>query len=156
MTGSPLGARSAAWEPRVRDSFARQALMTSLGATLDSVVPGQVTITMPYAPAFTQQHGFLHGGTVASVLDSACGYAGFSLMDDDSAVLTAEFKINFLAPAKGDHFRFEGRVIKPGRTLVLTEGRAFALSDTQTDRGETMIATMSCTLMAVRDRGLKG
>ncbi|WP_238366104.1 PaaI family thioesterase [Mesobacterium pallidum] len=144
--------RSAAWESRVRDSFAAQAMMANMGASLGEVAPGRVIIEMPFAPGFTQQHGFLHGGAVASVLDSACGYAGFSLMDDESAVLTAEFKINFLAPAAGDLFRFEGQVIKPGRTLVPTEGRAFA-----TKAGaETLIATMSCTLMAVRGRGLSG
>ena len=95
----------------------------------------------------------MHGGAVAAVLDSACGYAGFTLMDTDSAVLTAEFKINFLAPAQGSSFRFVGQVVKAGRSLLPTEGRAYARGD---DGADKLIATMSCTLMAVRGRGLQG
>ncbi|MCM2561140.1 PaaI family thioesterase [Lutimaribacter sp. EGI FJ00015] len=153
MTATMFQPRCADFETRVQESFARQGMMRSLGATLARMAPGEVTISMPYAAEFTQQHGFLHGGTVASVLDSACGFAGFSLMDADSAVLTVEFKINFLAPAQGERFEFVGRVVKPGRTLVLTEGRAEAMDDAGARR---LIATMSCTLMAVRDRGISG
>ena len=80
--------------------------------------------------------------------DSACGYAGFTLMAEDAAVLTIEFKINLLAPAKGERFRMEGRVIKPGRTITVCEGRAFAIDGSQ----EKLVATMGCTLMAVTGR----
>lgn len=153
MTETAFVPRCADFDTRVRSSFDRQAMMRSMGAVLDEVQPGHVSISMPYAAGFTQQHGFLHGGAVASVLDSACGYAGFSLMDAESAVLTVEFKINFVAPAQGQRFRFAADVIKPGRTLILTEGRAHALAE---DGSARLIATMTATLMAVRDRGIAG
>ena len=145
--------RCADYQARVADSFAKQGLMAGFGAQLGQVAPGVVEITMPFSMGVTQQHGFVHGGAVAAVLDSACGYAGFTLMDVDSAVLTAEFKINFLAPAQGSSFRFVGQVVKAGRSLLPTEGRAYARGD---DGADKLIATMSCTLMAVRGRGLQG
>ena len=109
---------------RTRDSFARQAAMATLGATLESIEPGRVVLAMAHRPELTQQHGFIHAGMVSCALDSACGYAAFSLMPDDAAVLTIEFKINLLAPARGPRFRFEGLVIKPGRTISVVDGRA--------------------------------
>jgi len=133
---------------RTRDSFARQAAMGTLGATLELVEPGRVVLAMAHKQALTQQHGFIHAGMVSCALDSACGYAAFSLMPDDAAVLTIEFKINLLAPAKGERFRMEGRVLKPGRTITVCEGRAYALQDQK----ETLIATMNCTLMTVMGR----
>ena len=133
---------------RVRASFDRQDAMKTIGATLAAVDAGRVVIELAWAQALTQQHGFLHAGMVATGLDSACGYAGFSLMPADAAVLTIEYKINLLAPAQGERFRMEGVVIKPGRTVTVTEGRAWAI-----DQGrEKLIATMSCTLMAVFGR----
>ncbi|GLS14192.1 PaaI family thioesterase [Hydrogenophaga electricum] len=141
------------FEQRVRASFARQAAMRTLGATLAAVRPGQVEITLPWAEPLTQQHGFLHAGMVSTALDSACGYAGFSLMPTDAAVLTIEFKINLLAPAQGERFRMLGTVIKPGRTVTVCEGQAYAIDG---DR-EKLIATMGCTLMAVIGReGIAG
>ena len=138
---------------RVHDSFSRQGVMHTLGARLGAVTPGAVDITLDWGPGLTQQHGFLHAGVVATVLDSACGYAGFTLMSEDSAVLTIEFKINLLSPAKGERFRMEGRVIKPGRTITVCEGRAYALAGSS----EKLIATMGCTLMAVSGRdGIQG
>lgn len=133
---------------RVRASFARQAAMVTLGASLADVAPGRVVITLPWAAHLTQQHGFLHAGMVSTALDSACGYAGFSLMPADAAVLTIEFKINLLAPAQGESFRMEGLVIKPGRTVTVAEGRAYALHQGR----EKLVATMGCTLMAVLGR----
>ena len=137
---------------RVAASFARQQAMATIDATLAQVEPGRVVIELPFSPALTQQHGFLHAGVVGMALDSACGYAGFSLMALDAAVLTIEYKLNLLAPAKGQRFRMEGQVVKPGRTVTVAEGRAFAL-----DGGsEKLIATMTCTLMAVVGRdGIK-
>ncbi len=152
MTDPDFAPRSADYAGRVRDSFARQAVMTTFGARLVRVVPGRVVAEMGFSAALTQQHGFLHAGVVAAVLDSACGFAALSLMDEDSAVLTAEFKINLLAPAAGQMFRFDGQVIKAGRTLLPTEGRAYAVND----GAERLIATMSATMMAVRGRGLTG
>ena len=133
---------------RVRASFERQAAMRTLGASLAAVRPGQVEITLPWSEPLTQQHGFLHAGMVSTALDSACGYAGFSLMPANAAVLTIEFKINLLAPAKGETFRMVGNVIKPGRTVTVCEGQAYAIEDGH----EKLIATMGCTLMAVIGR----
>ena len=85
-------------------------------------------IELPLAAGLTQQHGFLHAGMVAMALDSACGYAASTLMPADAGVLTIEYKINLLAPAQGTRFRMEGVVVKPGRTITVAEGRAYALT----------------------------
>ena len=148
MTTTRFEPKDPGYADRVRASFARQAAMDTIGATLAAVEPGRVVIELAWAQALTQQHGFLHAGMVATGLDSACGYAGFSLMPADAAVLTIEYKINLLAPAQGQRFRMEGLVIKPGRTVTVTEGRAWAIEDSR----EKLIATMSCTLMAVFGR----
>ncbi len=133
---------------RVQDSFALQGAMGTLGASLGEVAPGTVEILLGWAPGLTQQHGFLHAGMVATALDSACGYAGFTLMPEGAGVLTIEFKINLLAPAKGQRFRMVGQVVKPGRTITVTEGRAYAI-----DQGrEKLIATMGATLMTITGR----
>lgn len=133
---------------RVRDSFARQGAMQTLGASLAEVQPGRVVIELDWAQALTQQHGFLHAGMLATALDSACGYAGFTLMPAHAAVLTIEFKINLLAPGKGERFRMVGHVVKPGRTVTVCEGHAYALQAGQ----EKLVATMGCTLMTVTGR----
>lgn len=133
---------------RTRASFARQRAMDTIGARLTEVAPGRVVIALDWAEALTQQHGFLHAGMVATALDSACGYAGFTLMPVEAAVLTIEYKINLLAPAQGQTFRMVGTVVKPGRTVTVCEGHAYA-----TDNGrEKLVATMGCTLMAVTGR----
>ena len=148
MNPIPFEPRNPDFDTRVRESFARQAAMRTLGATLAEVKPGQVEITLPWAEPLTQQHGFLHAGMVATALDSACGYAGFTLMAADAAVLTIEFKINLLAPAQGQSFRMVGTVIKPGRTVTVCEGHAYAIDGGR----EKLVATMGCTLMAVVGR----
>lgn len=137
-----------AFAERVRASYGRQAAMRTIGAELVAVEPGRVVIELPWAEPLTQQHGFLHAGMVAAALDSACGYAAFSLMAPEAAVLTIEYKINLLAPARGERFRMEGLVIKPGRTVTVAEGRAYAIEGGR----EKLIATMGCTLMAVVGR----
>ena len=134
---------------RVRASFARQRVMQTLGAEIVDLQPGRIELTMPFAPEFTQQHGFIHAGIIATVLDSACGYAAFSLMPADAAVLTVEFKTNLIAPAKGEQFAFRAHVLKPGKTLTVCDARAFALDRNHMER---LIATMTGTLMAVYDR----
>lgn len=145
--------RDPSYAERVRESFARQGAMRTLGAQLAHIAPGEVDVGFEWAEALTQQHGFVHAGMVAAARDSACGYAGFTLMPSDAGVLTIEFKINLLAPAKGQRFRMEGRVLKPGRTITVTEGRAFAIDSGQ----EKLVATMACTLMAVVGReGVNG
>lgn len=138
------------YEQRTRDSFARQNAMQTLGATLEMVAPGRVAIAMAHRDSLTQQHGFIHAGMLAAALDSACGYAAFSLMPADAAVLTIEFKINLLAPARGPRFRFEGVVVKPGRTISVVDGRALQFE--ADGSGEKLIATMSATVMTVRGR----
>ncbi|HSV53543.1 MAG TPA: PaaI family thioesterase [Burkholderiaceae bacterium] len=133
---------------RVQSSFDRQGAMQTIGARLATVEPGRVVIELDWAAALTQQHGFLHAGMVATALDTACGYAGFTLMPVEAAVLTIEFKINLLAPAKGQSFRMVGAVVKPGRTITVCEGHAYALDGEK----EKLVATMACTLMAVTGR----
>lgn len=140
--------RDAGYAARVSGSFALQGAMGTLGARLERLEPGAVDIGFDWASGLTQQHGFIHAGMLSAALDSACGYAAFSLMPSDAAVLTIEFKINLLAPARGERFRAEGRVLKPGRTITVCEGRAFAIADGI----EKLVATMGCTLMCVQDR----
>ena len=133
---------------RVADSFARQAALATMGAQLISVEPGRVVMEMDHDDRFTQQHGFIHAGVTTTVLDTACGYAAFSLMPADAGVLTVELKTNLLAPAAGEKFIFEGRVVKPGRTVTFCEGEAFALNNGKKKR----IATLSATMMTVLGR----
>ena len=138
---------------RVRASFARQRAMHTLGVEITRLAAGEIELAMPYEASFTQQHGFVHAGIMATVLDSACGYAAFSLMPAEAAVLTVEFKTNLLAPAKGERFLFRAQVVKPGRTLTVCEGRAFALENgAQTGSQERLVASMSGTLVALYDR----
>jgi uncharacterized protein (TIGR00369 family) len=137
-----------AFAARVRASFDRQAAMATIGARLARVEAGEVEIELPWAAGLTQQHGFLHAGIVATALDSACGYCAFSLMPAEAGVLTIEYKINLLAPAKGQRFRMVGTVLKPGRTITVTEGRAFAVDEGR----EKLVATMNATLMTILGR----
>jgi uncharacterized protein (TIGR00369 family) len=142
------------FESRVRQSFGRQQAMETIGARLTSVTPGIVEIEMAYADALTQQHGFLHAGIISAALDSACGYAAYSLMPADAAVLTIEFKVNLLAPGRGERFLFRGEVTKPGRTIIVADGRAYGFDS---DGNAKLIATMTATNMVVSGReGLKG
>ena len=138
----------ARYAERVRASFARQPAMSTIGASIADVQPGQVTVELPYSAHLTQQHGFLHGGILGAALDSACGYAASSLMPADAGVLSIEYKINFLAPAKGQRFRMVGTVVKPGRTISVVEGRAYAIDGGR----EKLVATMNTTLMTVVGR----
>ena len=141
-----------AYRDRVRSSFDRQRCMATLGIKISRIDPGVVELIMPYAEPYTQQHGFIHAGIISTALDSACGYAAFSLMPVEAAVLTVEYKINLLAPARGEDFIFRAEVVKPGRNLTRCEGRAYG----RTAGNNKLIATMSGTLMAVYDReGIK-
>ncbi len=139
---------------RTEESFERQQVMKTLGVRIVRADAGSVELEMPYSQEFTQQHGFLHAGIVSTVLDSACGYAAFSLMSADAAVLTIEFKINLMAPASGERFLFRGEVTKPGRTITVADGKAYAVT---AGGDEKLIATMTGTLMAVVGReGIQG
>ncbi len=133
------------YERRVRDSFARQAAMTLIGATMTHVEPGRCEIELPVREELTQQHRFVHGGVVGMIADSAGGYAAFTLMPADASVLTVEFKINMLAPAKGERLLALGSVLKPGRTLSIVRADVFALDNGR----ETLVAAMQQTLMVM-------
>jgi uncharacterized protein (TIGR00369 family) len=133
------------FEQRVRESFARQSFMSTLGAHITHVEAGAVEIELPYDPRLTQQNGFLHAGAVAAVLDSACGYAAHTLMDSGVDVLTVEYKIDLLRPASGDRVLARGRVLRSGRTLTVCRGEAVVVGAGE----ERLIASMASTLIAV-------
>ena len=136
---------------RVRASFDRQGMMTTLGVEVIAVEPGRVEMSLRHDDRFTQQHGFLHAGAVASVLDTACGYAAYSVMPPEASVLTVTYTINLLAPAAGERFAITGEVVRAGRTLVVCRGEAFA------DAGQRPFAVMQATMTAVYDRpGIRG
>ena len=129
-------------------TFDRQHAMRTLGITIARIEAGEVDLSMPYSPEWTQQNGFVHAGIITAGLDNACGIAAFTLMPSGSDILTVEFKTNLLAPARGERFAFRAIVVKPGRTLTVCEARAYATHDGV----ETLIATMSGTLMALAAR----
>ena len=135
---------------RVAQSFAEQTIMQTIGADLLAVAPGRVEIGLPYDHRLTQQDDFIHAGVSSIIMDSACGYAAFSLMPPEARVLTIEFKINLLAPAAGERFRAVGQVKKSGRSVFVAEGELYAGQGGD----EKLAATMTGTLMAVypRDR----
>ncbi len=128
---------------RIRQSFDRQGLMQTIGASLESVESGTVTITCGFDERLTQQQGLLHGGVLASLADVACGYAALSVMPANREVLTVEFKIHFLKPAKTDRLIAVGQVIQAGRTLAVCEGSVFDATRTR------LLAKMTATMMAV-------
>jgi uncharacterized protein (TIGR00369 family) len=133
-------------------TFDSQQAMRNLGISIARLEPGEVDLSMPYSAQWTQQNGFVHAGIITAGLDTACGIAAFTLMPADTDILTVEFKTNLLAPAKGERFFFRAGVVKPGRTLTVCEGRAFA----ETNGVESLIATMTGTLMALPRRGQGG
>jgi uncharacterized protein (TIGR00369 family) len=140
------------FEKRVRDSFAKQTIMATLGAEIAAVRLGEVEIVLPFSDKILQQHGFIHAGAVATIADSACGYAGLSLMPRDAAVLTTEFKIHLLSPAKGDRLRAIGRVVRNGKSLVVTIGEVFA----ETAGASKQVALITASMMVVgTDTGLR-
>ena len=140
--------RDPGWEARVRASFALQTVMTTIGAHLGAVAPGAVDIALPFRADLCQQHGFLHAGIVTTIADSSCGYAALSLMEPDASVLTVEFKLNLLAPARGERLLARGRATRPGRTLTVCQADVVAVQD----GAETPVATMLATLMALQGR----
>jgi uncharacterized protein (TIGR00369 family) len=127
-------------EERIRASFAQQQFMATLGARIAHVAPGEVDIELPFDERLTQQDGFVHAGAVGAVLDSACGYAAYTLMDDVAGVLTVEYKLDLLRPAEGDLVVARGRVVHAGRTLTRCHGEASV--------GDRVVATMASTLIA--------
>jgi uncharacterized protein (TIGR00369 family) len=136
---------------RLRASFDRQGMMSTLGVEVTAAGRGRVEMALRHDDRFTQQHGFLHAGAVASVLDTACGYAAYTVMPPEAAVLTAAYTINLLAPAAGERFTITAEVVRAGRTLVVCRGEAFADGDTRP------FAVMQATLTAVYNRlGIRG
>jgi uncharacterized protein (TIGR00369 family) len=139
---------AAGYEERIRSSFAKQGLISTLGATLGTVSPGSVEIALVPHSAISQQHGFVHAGALSAIADSAAGYAALSVMPPGTGVLSTEFKINLLAPASGDRIVARGRVVKAGRTLTVAQSDVFAQSGDQ----EKLVALLTATLMTVEAR----
>ncbi len=133
---------------RVRASFARQAFMAHIGAELADIAPGACEIHLPRRAELTQQHGFIHGGAVGAIVDSAMGYAGYTLAPAGASVLTVEYKLNLVAPADGERLIARGHVVRAGRTLTVCRGEVFALRD----GAETLCAAAMQTLMILEGR----
>ena len=133
---------------RVRESFDRQKAMRLIDARLVTVAPGACTIEVPYRDDLTQQHGYFHAGIVGMIVDSAGGYAGFTLFPVGASVLTVEYKLNLLAPAAGERLIAEASVVKPGRTLAITRGEVYA----ERAGSRTLCAIMQQTLIVLADR----
>lgn len=138
---------------RVRESFAKQTFMATLGATITRIAPGEVTITLPVREALAQQHGSVHAGALASVLDSAAGYAALSLMPPDAGVVSVEFKLNLLEPAIGARIDARGRVVRSGRTLSVCTAEAWAIDSSGNER---LVATLQGTMMCLLGSGRVG
>ncbi len=140
-------------EARVRESFSRQSHMATLRAEIVFIAPGEVHLAFPFGEEFCQQNGFMHAGAIASVADSANGYAAYSLAPPDTDVLAVEFKINLLAPARGAGFLACGRVLRQGRTLTVCQADVFTTGSGQ----RSLIATMLSTIIVrPRTRGGTG
>lgn len=133
------------YEQRVRESFARQRLMETIGARLTRVSPGEVEVELAFREDLTQQHGYLHAGVVTSIVDSACGYAALSLTEAGAEVLSVEYKINLLAPSVGEKVIARGRVVRAGRNVTVCLGEVFAVTGGE----EKLTATMLATMMSV-------
>ena len=141
------------FEARVRGSFDRQKFMSAIGAALTRLLPGEAEISLPYRDDLTQQHGFVHAGIIATIADTACGYAAFSLMPAEMAVLTVEYKVNLMSPAVGEFFIARGRVIRPGKTLSVCTAEVMAHHRGQAKTVATMLATM---MVLPNQEGLTG
>ena len=136
------------FEAKVRSSFSRQTAMQAFGAVMGKVGPGEVEIEMPYRADLAQQHGFIHGGIVTAIVDSACGYAAFSLSAPDTAILTVEHKVNFVAPAKGERLLARGEVVRTGATVAVCKGEVVAYDGDE----EKLVAIMLSTMMLMPNR----
>ena len=134
---------------RIRKSFDRQAAMATIGAELTRVEQGSVEIELPFDEKLTQQHGFLHAGIISAALDAAGTYAAYSVIDPEASILTIEFKVNLMSPGRGERFLFRGEVTKPGTTIIVSDGRGYAISQ---DGPAKLIASMTGTKMALRGR----
>jgi uncharacterized protein (TIGR00369 family) len=139
--------RNPSFAEEIKQSFAKQAIMGLIGAELTRVEPGLIVITLPYRSDLAQQHGYLHAGIVTTIADSACGYAAYSLMPAESEVLSVEFKVNLLRPAKGDSFLAVAEVVKAGKTLTVVRADVFGVDQ---EGQRQLIATMLGTMICIR------
>ena len=139
------------FEQRVRASFRRQGFMDYLGVKMISLKPGRCEMELPFRDELSQQHGYFHGGVVATLADVAGGYAAFSLAEPDASMVTVEFKINFLAPAAGERLIARGAVIKPGKSLTICQSDVFCLGED----GEKLCATALATFIALPGKAEK-
>jgi len=142
MSDFPAG--DPGFEYRVRASFALQTAMQTIGATIESLSPGLVTLRMPFSASLSQQHGYVHAGVISMLADSACGYAALSLTAPEADVLTVEYKVNLLNPARGRTFLATGRVLRPGRRLTACTGEVIAIDE---DGASTCVASMLSTMV---------
>jgi len=140
--------RDPGYAERVRESFGLQQAMGLIGAELAVVEPGYTEIHLPFKADISQQHGFIHGGVVGMIADSAAGYAANTLTPADTSVLTVEYKLNLVAPADGERLVARGEVVKPGRTLIITKAEVFAIRDGKW----TLCALMQQTIMAMHGK----
>lgn len=141
MTNEP---RNPSFAVEIERSFAKQTIMNLIGARLSRVEPGVVEITLPYRNDLAQQHGYLHAGIITTIADSACGYAAFSLMPPNSEVLSVEFKVNLLRPAKAETFLATAEVIKSGKTLTVVRADVVGITGEHRELVATMLGTMMC------------
>lgn len=140
-------------ETRIRQSFARQGAMETLGAELTRISLGVVEIELAYDRKLTQQHGFLHAGVISAALDTACSYAAYTVIEQEASLLTIEFKVNLMSPGRGERFLFRSEITKPGSNIIVADGRGYAL----TDGPAKLIASMTSTMMVIRGReGISG
>jgi uncharacterized protein (TIGR00369 family) len=136
---------------RVRQSFARQQAMALIRAEMSAIRHGETEIHVAHWEGIEQQHGFVHGGVVGMIADSAAGYAAMTVVPETASVLTVEYKMNLMSPADGEKLIARGRVVRPGRTLVITQAEVFAV---KADR-ETLCALMQQTIMVMHGKGEK-
>jgi len=144
MTAPAFTPANPEYAARVRDSFGRQPFMDHIGARITALSPGFCEITVDYRRELTQQHGFVHGGVLASIADSAAGYAAFSLMPAEASILTVEYKLNILRPGQGEAMIARGRVVKPGRTLTVVQADVFAQSGGREEQVVASLQTLMC------------
>ena len=133
---------------RIRQSFDRQGAMAMLDAELTRVEQVMIEIELPYSEKLTQQHGFLHAGVISAALDTACTYAAYTTIAPDASILTIEFKVNLLSPGRGERFLFRGEITKPGSTIIVADGRGYAIGDGPAK----LIASMTASMMVIRGR----
>ena len=148
----PHEPRNPAFAEEIKQSFAKQSVMGPIGAELARVEPGIVEITLPYRADLGQQNGYLHAGIVTTIADSACGYAAYSLMPPNSSVLSVDFKVNLLRPARGELFLASAEVVKSGKTLTVVRADVFGIEGDRRELIATMLGTMICLSLAADSR----